>query len=288
LDGGTGVFLFCHSLISPFEKLYHKNLRMSQDNDTILWSSEKENQVSTELSVVQRLSGEILGPESAFAVARSEKRKEWEVVVLAAKDFQVTDAESKETAVGYGRLLQASTKALNELYTSTKQGIDAIKKPILEAEKSDIGAITAAKDALGSKVLAYDREQARILAEAQRKAQEEARQAEIERKLQEAIALEAAGEKEESAQVLDEPIMAVPAIVQEAPTKVTGQVTKTTYSAVVTDFKKLVMAVSRGEVPLLALKADEPWLNGQARAFRTGLSYPGVEVKENTGTHFRS
>jgi len=244
--------------------------------------------VSTELSVVQRLSGEILGPESAFAVARSEKRKEWEVVVLAAKDFQVTDAESKETAVGYGRLLQASTKALNELYTSTKQGIDAIKKPILEAEKSDIGAITAAKDALGSKVLAYDREQARILAEAQRKAQEEARQAEIERKLQEAIALEAAGEKEESAQVLDEPIMAVPAIVQEAPTKVTGQVTKTTYSAVVTDFKKLVMAVSRGEVPLLALKADEPWLNGQARAFRTGLSYPGVEVKENTGTHFRS
>jgi hypothetical protein len=261
---------------------------LSQDNGTILWSHEKENTLSTEITVIQRLSGEILGPESAFTVERSKHRKDWEQVALAAKDFQITDSDSKATAVGYGRLLQASIKTLNELFTTTKQSIDAIKKPVLQAEKEDIGAITTAKDALGSKVLAWDREQAKILAEAQRVAQEAARQAAIEQQLADAIAAASAGEKEEAEQILNEPVMAAPAIVQAPVTKVSGQVTKTTYSAVVTDLRKLVMAVSRGEVPIQAVCADETFLNQQARSFRLGLSYPGVEVKENTSAHFRS
>ncbi len=244
--------------------------------------------MSTELSVVQRLQGEILGPESAFTVARTAKRNEWLPIVESAKGITITDATSKELAVGHGRLLQASIKSLNELFTVTKQSIDAVKKPILEAERTDIGAITAAKDALGSKVLAWDREQARIQAEAMRVAQEAARQAAIEQQLADALAAANAGEKEEAEQILNEPVMAAPAIVQAAPAKVTGQVTKTTFSAVVTNLRELVMAVSRGEVPIQAIRADETFLNQQARSFRKGLSYPGVEVKESTSSHFRS
>ncbi len=244
--------------------------------------------MSTELTVIQRLSGEILGPESPFVIARTEKRKEWAPIVESAKTITVTDAASKELAVGHGRLLQASIKGLTELYTSTKQAIDQVKKPVLEAERTDLATINAAKESLGSKVLAYDREQAKILAEAQRVAQEAARQAAIEQQLADAIAAASAGEKEEAEQILNEPVMAAPAIVQAAPAKVAGQVTKTNYSAVVTDLRKLVMAISRGEVPLQAVCADQTFLNQQARSFRLGLSYPGVEVKESTSAHFRS
>jgi hypothetical protein len=242
----------------------------------------------SELGLVKRLEGEILGPESAFVVLRSQRRREWEPIVESAKNIVIKDAESKEFAVQHGKLLQASVKVLTELYTSTKQQIDAIKKPILEAEKADLGAINSVKEALGVKVQAYSREQERLHQEAVRKAQEEARKADEERKLAEAIAAEAAGEKEEAEHILNEKTMEMPVIIQKAPAKSSGEVAKTTYSALVVDLGALVKAVAAGTVPLLAVKADESWLDKQATAFRDGLNYPGVEVKESTKTHFRT
>lgn len=241
------------------------------------------------LEIVKRLEGEILGPESGFAVARSERRAEWAPIIAAAAVAVVSDSESKQLAVGYGKLLQASEKELAKLYSETKQSIDAIKKPILEAEKLDLGAIKVAKDRLGVIVQAYNKEQGRIHQEAARKAQEEARREAEERRLAEAIAAEQAGEKEEAEQILNEkPMMMAPAIVQKANVKLSGEVEKQTFSAVVTDLAALVRAVADGKVPLQAIKADEPWINTQARSFRLGLNYPGVAVKETTSTHFRS
>lgn len=243
----------------------------------------------SELAVVKRLEVEILGPESPFVVARSERRKEWEPVALAAKVLVITDAESKETAVGYGRLLQASEKELATLFTTTKQLIDQIKKPVLEAEKADLGQIKAAKDALGAIVQKYNVEQERLHREAVRKAQEEARKAAEEQRLAEAIHAEAIGEKDEAEAILNEkPMMAAPVIVQKSNVKVAGEVAKQTYSAQVTDFAALVRAVAAGVVPIQALKADEPWLNSQARAFKDGLAYPGVKVIAKDTLHFRS
>lgn len=243
----------------------------------------------SELAVVKRLEIEILGPESPFAVARSERKKEWLQVVEATKTLEITDAESKETAVGYGRLLQASEKELAKLFTEAKQAVDQIKKPILQMEKDDLGAIKTAKDALGVIVQAYNRQQERIHQDALRKAQEEARKAAEEQRLAEAIALEQAGEKEEAEQVLNEkPMMSAPVIVQKSNAKVAGEVAKQTYSAQVTNLQDLVRAVASGLVPIQAVKADEPWLNSQARAFRDGLSYPGVKVVAKDTLHFRS
>lgn len=242
----------------------------------------------SELAVVKRLEIEILGPESPFVVARSARRKEWEPVVLAAKTLEITDAESKETAVGYGRLLQASEKELAKLFTETKQTIDAIKKPVLEAERTDLGEIKTAKDALGVIVQAYNRQQERIHQEALRKAQEEARKAAEEQRLAEAIHAEAIGEKDEAEQILNEPVLPPAVIVQKSVAKVAGEVGKHTYSAQITDLMALVKAVAAGVVPIQAIKGDEPWLNSQARAFRQGLNYPGVTVLAKESIHFRS
>lgn len=244
--------------------------------------------MSEGISLAKRLEGEILGPESAFAVARTAKRKEWQPIVESAKGIQITDAESKELAVQHGRLLQASVKSVGELYTSTKQSIDSVKKPVLEAEKQDLGEINSAKDALGAKLLTWNTEQAKIHAEQLRKAQEQARKDEEERKLAEAIAAEQAGEKEEAEQILNEETMPMPVIVQSPQVKVAGEVGKTTYAAEVTNLMELIKGVASGKVPIQAVKADEPWLNGQARAFREGLAYPGVTVRVKQAVHFRS
>lgn len=242
----------------------------------------------SETGLVKSLEGQILGPESSFAVARTERRKEWQPVAMTAMTAVVTDAASKELAVGYGRLLQASEKELAKLYTDTKRMIDDVKKPILDAEKADMGQIKEAKDALSVILLKYNKEQERIHQEAVRKAQEEARKAAEEQKLAEAIAAEAAGEKEEAEAIINEPTLAPASIVQKPVSKVAGEVGKKTYQAKVDDLMKLVKAVAAGTVPILAIKADEPWLNGQARAFREGLNYPGVSVTTKEGVHFRS
>lgn len=243
--------------------------------------------MSADLGVVKRLEGEILGPESGFVVARSEKRREWEPIVQSASGISVMDKESHELAVQHGRLLQVAGKGLEELYTPLKKGIDAVKKVVLDAEKSDLAAVNEAKTALGQKVQAWTREQERVHAEEMRRAAETARREEEERRLADAIEAEQSGEKEEAERILDEPAMAAPSIVQTPQVKIAGQVSKTLYSAQVDNLMQLVQAVAKGQVPLLAIKADEAWLNGQARAFREGLNYPGVTVRSNTSTHFR-
>lgn len=243
----------------------------------------------SELAVVKRLEVEILGPESPFVVERSARRMEWEPIVLAAKTLEITDAESKETAVGYGRLLQASQKELEKLFTGTKQLIDNVKKPVLAAEKEDLGAILSAKNTLGVIVQKYNVEQERLHREAIRVAQETARKAEEEQRLAEAIAAAAAGEVEESEQILNEkPMMAAPVIVQKSNEKITGEVAKTLYSGKVVDLAKLVRAVADGLVPIQTLLPNEPWINKQANLLREGLAYPGIEVISSTKTHFRS
>lgn len=243
----------------------------------------------SELSVVKRLEVEILGPESQFVVARTERRKDWQPIVEATKTHKITDAASKEVAVGYGRLLQASEKELSKLFTDTKQAIDQVKKPILQAEKEDIGAIKAAKDVLGSIVQAYNKEQDRSHQIAIREAQEVARKAAEEQRLAEAIHAAAMGDKEESEAILNEtPALPPAVIVQKSNAKITGEVQKTLYRGEVTNLILLVKAVAAGTVPVQALLANESWIDKQATAYNYGLNYPGVEVRENTKTHFRA
>lgn len=242
----------------------------------------------SEIILVDRPEIELLGPSGSLAIARAKNREDWLQIVEVTKTLKITDAASKETAVGYGRLLQTSEKELSKLYTEAKQAIDLIKKPILAMEKEDLGTIKVTKDTLGVLVQTYNRDQEKIHQEALRTAREEALKAAEEQKIAEAIYLESVGEIKEAEQVLNERILAPAVIVQKTVAKVTGEVGKHTYSAQVSSLIELVKAVAAGVVPVQAIKADEPWLNSQARAFRTGLNYPGVVVVEKESLHFRS
>lgn len=242
-----------------------------------------------EVGLVKQVEGEILGPESTFAVQRTEKRKEWEPIVENAKIVKVYDVESYTHAIGLGRLLQASEKSLGELFVPAKKQIDAVKKIVLDAEKEDVGAVQAAKQAIAQKVQAWDAEQLKIKQEEERRLREIARKEEEERKLQEAIELEAQGEKEEAVRVLDAPSLPPPVIVQTAVAPhVAGKVSRVTFKAQVTNLRALVAAVAKGSVPLEAVKADGVFLNRQATSYRMGLQYDGVTVVANESVNFRS
>lgn len=259
---------------------------------------------STELAI--QAIGEIIGPSGAFERRKVQLRTEYGAVLEAAKKITaINNADEAQEAANLGRVLKAGQKDTETAYKAVKSKIDEIKKPILDAEKVDVGPFTAEGSRLGALVQNYNTEVERKRQEEQRKAQEAAEAAaKVLREVEEvrlreeallrAIELEEAGDSEAAAEVLAAPIEAEPIyaepvmILSEAPAKPKGSVTRTTYSAEVTSLKELVAAVAAGKAPLLCLQANEKFLNDQADSYKEAFTIPGCKLKTNTTTHFRS
>lgn len=240
-----------------------------------------------ELQLARVPKAEIM-PAEQFDLQRTKLRADYAQVVEFGKKITVTDDDSLKEAVQIGKLLQAASKQLDGFYKPIKQAFDAAKSVVTDKEKLDVAELKTLKDSLAAQILAYQQAQEKIRQEELRLAQAAAAKLEEERRLQEAIELEAQGFKEEAAQVLDEVRLAPAVIVQAAPKKIAGSVTRTTWTAQVDDLGKLVKAVAAGVVPMLALTPNHSWLNTQATAYNEGLNFPGVSVKHDTKGHFRS
>jgi hypothetical protein len=234
--------------------------------------------------------GDIVGPGSVFEVKRLALRKEFQPALDAAGRLAVIDTpEQAEEAVKIGRTLQAGTKEIEIFYKPIKVEIDALKKPILEAEKEDNARIDNEKKRIGSLVQVYDGKVRREREEADRKARAEAEEAAREAQLARALELAASGEDEEADALLEEPVAVMPVFTQtQAPASAPGKVTKVTYSMEVTDFMELVKAVAAGMAPVQALQANDSFLNGYARTMKDGFSITGCKLVKTEGTHFRS
>ena len=244
----------------------------------------------TGTEIIVPTHAEILGPDSPYQQGQRALRKEHMQVVAAAKELTVVDSpEDAEKATQFGRLLQAGKQEVEKFYKEIKLKIDAIKKPVLEDEKKDVGALDAEKSRLGSLTLVYNRKVEAERREADRIAREAAEKAAQDEQLARAIELEESGDLEQAAALLDEPVQAAPVFTQAAaPVRMTGQVAKKTYSAKVTNLMDLVKAVAEGKAPLQALTANESFLNQQARSFREGFAMPGCELQTSENVHFRS
>lgn len=244
--------------------------------------------MGTEVAVITQ--GQIVGPESEFEKKRLALRSQFSEAVEAAKLITaITSPEQAELATQIGRTLQAGVKETEACFKSVKVKIDEIKKPILEAEKQDVGLLNTEKDRLGRLTLVYNNKVDAERREADRIAREAAERAAQEEQLARAIELEESGDLEQASALLDEPVVAAPVFTQAAaPARVTGQVAKKTYSAQVENLMELVKAVAAGKAPLQALKADESFINAQARSFKEGFSMPGCKLKTDENVHFRA
>ena len=263
-----------------------------------------KEKVVEELGMMLAETGELLGPESTYALQRSKLRDEYTPVIAAAAKVTVTDHDSAEEAVKYGRLLQNGTKETEDFFKKIKQMIDAIKKPVLQAEKDDQALIDKEKARLAGELTEYRAKVEAERREAQRKAEEEAaaiakaEQERLEREAREeqlklAVELDLAGDHEQAESVLNEtvvvePIVAAPVVVQAAaPARFAGSTGRVNYSAKVTDLKALVRAIAEGKAPLESVQANDTFINQQARAFKEGFNMPGCKLERTTSTSFR-
>jgi hypothetical protein len=160
-----------------------------------------------------------------------------------------------------------------------KRAHDAHKA--LVAEKAAAEApLTEAEGIIKRALAAYEQEQQRAArAEADRLAAL-ARQAEIDRKLAEAVAAEAQGDDVAACAILDEPIVSAPVFVPAAVPKVTGVSYRTTYAARVTDKAALVKFCAAHPAYLNCVAPDMTALNALARSMKTNMQIPGVTVDE--------
>ena len=246
--------------------------------------------VTIEGALVLKVPVELLGPGSEYERRLNLLRKDINQLVLdASKITQVTTPEELEQANNAGRVLQASTKEVEGFYKPLKQQIDAFKAPLLAHEKEFAGPVEAEKKRLGGLITGYNQEVERKRQEAERIAREAAEAAAREEALNRAVELEASGDAEAAAQVLDETIMAAPVVIQaEAPVRMAGQVGKTVYACVVTDVKALLKAVAAGTAPMQCFVIDQSWLNKKAALEKDGFSLPGCRLDKQASTHFRA
>ena len=209
-------------------------------------------------------AAELLLPDN-FARQRARMRQELAPIFDALTEITtLSTTEDYNQAVALGRVLQAAQKQFEELYKPIKQGIDERKKQVLDMAHLDVDPIEDAKNLLGHLVDDYQQRE------------------KAERKLQEARELEASLARAETDMPLPMPVIA------QAPPKMKGKVERSLWKAHVDSLAMLVEAVARGEVPLIAVVANEPWLNKRADADHEAMKIPGVSAHEQRKVHFRA
>lgn len=239
--------------------------------------------------------------QSALSGARDFVIDSPTMLELASEDLRSVktlqkEVEEKRTSIT-GPLNQA-VKAVNDLFRAPKEYLDQAETTLKRA----IGTYTAEQQRLADE----SRRQAEALARAERErlaAIEREQQEAARRAQQEAQAAAAAGDAEAahaaqaaadeaamratSAAMTAQVLTMAPAV--DAPAKVSGISSRTTYAAQVTDLMELVKAVAAGTAPIEALQADDKFLGAQARAFKkAGQLYPGVTVIAGTSIAARA
>ncbi len=170
----------------------------------------------------------------------------------------------EEIKEGYDDLIQAAHK----LHKDTIAKRDRYYVPTEEGVK-------AAKQLMS----VYDEEQERIQREEKARLAEIARKAEEERRLQEALAAENAGEKEEAEEILQEPVHIAPVIVPKVVPKIKGGPSfRRVWAAEVRDIKALCRAIAEGKASPNLVTPNMAALNKLATALKETMNVPGVRA----------
>lgn len=208
-----------------------------------------------------------------------EQAKALAVGIVDRASFELAANQVKEIdrrLEWWAGFIQPSVDAAYHTYVEIRTRRDEIKKPLEEAKKQILGPAMARYQERASQEAKAEQER---LQSEMRKAQEEAL-------LREAEAAHDAGDLAKAKAILETPIVDVAIAIPKI--GVEGVSFRETYSAEVTDLAELVKAVSRGEVSIQALKANETWLNGQARALKTEFKSPGVKLVRRAGISTRT
>ncbi len=213
-----------------------------------------------------------------LSTSEQEIKQEALTVVEQAKIVKITDQESYDVAC---TLLLEQIKPFRkrwlEYWSAVKNpawaAYQAIQKKFTEGDKP----LEEAERQVKLEISRWDAEQEKIRQELQRKAEQEARQAEEEERLRLATMAEESGATEEEVSaIVDTPVTAVAPPVERTYQKASGIATRENWKAKVTDVKKLCVAIAKGTVPPNYVLPNESVLNARAKADKGTLNIPGV------------
>jgi len=232
---------------------------------------------------------EILAPGGEYETGRVALRRENLPIVEAAKKVTAIEtAEDDEAASQLGRLLQAAGTQTEAFFKTYKTQIDALKRPILDAEKSDYHSYEIEKKRLAELHLKYVQKCRAEQAEKDRLARLEAEREAQEAALLRAIELESVEGTEAAEQALEEPLYVPPVVTSSRFVKAPGSVIKWVYKAEVENFMEMVKAVADGKLPLAFLTANQSLLDNQAKSLKDAFYVPGCKLKKYEDAHWRS
>lgn len=198
-------------------------------------------------------------------------KAEAQKALAAAKSLSVTDNASLLAADDLRANWAARGSALLALLNPGCQAADKLHKDLVKDRDSCVGPYSDAARLTKQKMIAYEeerrqiqrREQARLDAEAKRKAEEEA--------LDLAAELEKAGLKQEAEEVISEPVQAAPVVAPKTTPKIEGFSYRSNWKWRVTN---------AALIPREYLTTDDVKISGIVRAAKKLTNIPGIEVYE--------
>lgn len=237
-----------------------------------------------------------------------------ELVTLSAS-HHVHDAASFAAAGEMLKTVALYVKKVGEVMDPIVEANHRAHKVAVAQREALLRPATTAKKLLGERMATWEQEQAQLRREAEAAAQRERERLESEaraqaeteqrrlakeeedRRLEEAAALEAQGDRVGAAKLIEQPVAApivTPAPVYQprppvaAPPKVEGVGFRDVWTAEVIDLLALVRAVAAGQAPITLLQVNTTALNGMARSLKGAMNVPGVRTVSSRATSVRT
>jgi hypothetical protein len=198
--------------------------------------------------------------------------------VTYANNIAIYDDMSYKGATEYLKGIKSLIKRIEGKSRPHIEKIDAARKSLYDDMMRDINPCKQAELIIKAKMVQFSQEQEQKRLEEQRRIELELKRQEEERRLAEAVELEKSGHESEAEALLSEPIEAPPVILPNATPKVSGISMRENWKCEVVDFKALVMAAAKGDVPLNVLQPNLVLLGQMARSLKSEMNYPGVRV----------
>ena len=158
-----------------------------------------------------------------------------------------------------------------------KKSLAAHRENLLQHKKLEEPLLSIEK-AIKVKMIVWHEKQEAIRLKQQAILDAQARKREEEEILAEAIQAEEDGDHGSVDQILSEPVIPDEVILPTRVARISGQSFSTNYKAEVVDLKELLKAVIAGKVSIMAIKANDVFLNQQAKSLKATFSIPGVKL----------
>lgn len=213
-----------------------------------------------------------MGDAALSLVEPNEVKERALTIIEQANAIIIRDSEEYKSAGELWKAIKGLKEQVNETFKPIIEKAHAAHREALAQKAKIFDPLDAASRTVKTVMERYDRDQESLRLLEEKRLREEARKAEEERLLMEAIAAEAAGEKEEAKAIMEEPVYVPPIIVPKATPKLNGgPVYRTIWKFRIKDMNA---------IPRQYMIPNEVAIGGVVRSLKNQANIPGIEVYE--------